>query len=100
LVVYLPWGLGWLFYQGAAINELLDWGGILFTGAIAFLLPLYLAVRVLKQDDTEIGSLNVYGGFVTSRKWELYATVALLVVASTSVVLAIVGQALYDAKES
>jgi hypothetical protein len=33
LVVYLPWGLGWMFYQGKAINELLDWGGILFTGS-------------------------------------------------------------------
>jgi hypothetical protein len=108
LVVYLPWGLGWLFYQGSAISEILSWGGVLFTGAVAFVLPLYLAVRVLKSsninsDNTttsssspSAGSVQVYGNFITSTKWELHATVALLAVATVSVVLAILGQAAHE----
>lgn len=53
-VVYLPWSLSWLFYQGSAVSELLAWGGILFTGALAFLLPLYLAIRVLRQTSEKV----------------------------------------------
>jgi hypothetical protein len=98
LVVYLPWGLGWLFYQGSAISEILSWGGVLFTGAVAFVLPLYLAVRVLKSnsDTTSAGSVQVYGNFITSTKWELHATVALFAVATISVVLAILGQVAHE----
>ena len=60
LVVWIPWGVSWLFYQGHAIAELLDWGGVLLTSAVAFLLPLYLALRVLVTTDAE-GSIQVYG---------------------------------------
>jgi hypothetical protein len=95
LVVYLPWGFGWLFYQGSAISELLSWGGILFTGAIAFLLPLCLAVRVLRQTETP-GSIKVYGNLFSSRKAEVNATIALFVFAAACVTIAIIGQAVYD----
>jgi hypothetical protein len=96
MVVYLPWGLGWVFYQGSAINELLSWGGVLFTGTIAFVLPLFVAVKVLKKSDTPQGSVDVYGRFIPSRKWELHATIILLVLSTASVIFAIAGQALHD----
>jgi hypothetical protein len=40
LVVWIPWLLFWLFYQGETIGELLSWGGAFLTSTIAF----YLAV--------------------------------------------------------
>ena len=66
LVVWLPWSLSWLFYQGDVIGDLLDWGGVLLTSAVAFLLPLCLALRVLRSTDY-VGSVAVYGQFLTSR---------------------------------
>lgn len=96
LVVYLPWGFGWLFYQGSAISELLSWGGILFTGALAFLLPLYLAVRVLVSEHKEKGSLDVYFGWFQSRAAEITATKSLLALAIICFVVAVVGQVHYD----
>jgi len=98
-VVYLPWGLSWLFYQGTAISELLSWGGILFTGALAFLLPLYLAVRVLRIGEEDAlegslvgGSVDVYLGFVKSKAAELKTTIILMAVSFACVLVAIIGQ--------
>jgi hypothetical protein len=120
-VVYLPWSLSWLFYQGSAVSELLDWGGILFTGALAFLLPLYLAIRVLRQsnrDDDDAtttegsssrtvtnttaaveGSIDVYLGFFRSRVSELRATVVVMIASFTCVAVAIMGQLYYDEQQ-
>jgi amino acid permease len=103
LVVYLPWSTAWMFYQGSAIDELLSWGGILFTSAVAFLLPLYLAIRVLQSDDRGeqpgSSSIQVYGDWISSKRMELVATVTLFVIAFAAVVTAIVGQALYDQQQ-
>jgi hypothetical protein len=105
LVVYLPWSTAWMFYQGSAVDELLSWGGILFTSAVAFLLPLYLAIRVLRQgedDDQAVAgesSIQVYGKWITSKRMELYATISLFVIAFAAVLAAIVGQAYYDAEQ-
>jgi hypothetical protein len=94
LVVYLPWSLSWLFYQGSAIAELLTWGGVLFTGALAFLLPLYLAIRVLDSGDETYGpgSVDVYLGLVKSHVTERKVTMCVLVLSFASVVGAIIGQ--------
>ena len=87
-------GVSWLFYQGEAIAELLDWGGVLLTSAVAFLLPLYLALRILITTDAE-GSIDVYGTPV-SRKTQIMLLYVLLFVAATAVALAIVGQIVSD----
>jgi hypothetical protein len=95
LVVYLPWSLSWLFYQGSAISELLTWGGILFTGMLAFLLPLYLAVRVLDSTSGENyvpGSVDVYLGLVKTQVAERRVTITILILALFCVLGAIVGQ--------
>ena len=96
LVVYLPWSVSWMFYQGSAISELLSWGGILFLGALAFLLPLYLAVRVLGKMNDPAGSVDVYLGLFKSRTTERQATIVLTIVSFTCVVIAIIGQLYYD----
>ena len=100
LVVWLPWSTAWLFYQGSAIDELLSWGGILFTSAVAFLLPLYLAIYVLKQSSSSVGSIAVYGQWLRSKETVLYATWVLFGVALASVLMAILGQALYDEEKN
>jgi hypothetical protein len=94
VVVWIPWLTSWLFYQGDAIAELLDWGGVLFTAAVAFILPLYLAVRVLVTTDNE-GSIVVYG-FPVSRSKQVSLLYALLFVAAAAVVAAIAGQIMAD----
>jgi hypothetical protein len=93
LVVYIPWGVSWVFYQGNAIAELLSWGGILFTSAIAFLLPLYLAIRTLVVAPDEGGSIDVYGGYVKSREAQKVALYIILFLAMLAVCLGIVGKA-------
>ena len=105
----MVYGAAWMFYQGSAINELLNWGGILFTSAVAFLLPLYLAIRVVQgeDDDQEGGgrpsissSIQVYGHWISSSKrMERYATITLFGMALAAVVAAIVGQAVYDQEQ-
>lgn len=93
LVVYLPWSLSWLFYQGSSISELLSWGGILFTGALAFILPLYLAIRVLGMNTvTCAGSVDVYLGLFKSQTAERQATIVVFVVSFACVATAIIGQ--------
>lgn len=113
LVVVIPWGTAWIFYQGDAIEKLLDWSGIVLTSTLAFLLPFYLALRVLQQTaplpakntdvmtddpsvspDPGIGSIRVYGncGWLSSRKAQIVSLYVLLAIASTGVFLAIGGQ--------
>jgi hypothetical protein len=95
-VVYLPWALAWLFYQGTLIGVLLEWGGVLFTSAVAFVLPLYLALRALQQETDEEHECNctvpVYGRWITSRRAKMMSLYLLLTLASVGVVGAIAGQ--------
>lgn len=73
LVVWIPWSISWLLYSGNAVAVLLDWGGVLLTSIVAFLLPLYIAKRALHDDDQ--CWLNVW-----------------LVLAGLAITVAIVGQ--------
>lgn len=109
LVVYIPWGLSWMLYQGNAVSNLLDWSGTLFTSAVAFLLPLYLALRALQQqvaagddDCSPRGSVAVYhrccSCLATSRQAQIVSLYVLLFAATAAVLLAIGGQ-LWAAEE-
>jgi amino acid permease len=98
LVVWIPWSISWVFYTGNDIGALLDWGGVLLTSAVAFLLPLYLARLALKAqpvDDFE-GSVVVYGEWWTclrnNREAQMKALTVLVVIAAVSVAAAIGGQ--------
>ena len=90
IVVWIPWFTSWLLYQGDSIGELLDWSGVLLTSAIAFILPLYLALRILVTTDQE-GSVHIYGMPVSRDRqiWYLYGT---LFIAACAVLAAIGGQ--------
>ena len=50
LVVILPWGTSWIFYNSTLTTALLAWGGMLFTSIVAFIAPLLLALRVAQQE--------------------------------------------------
>ena len=95
IVVWIPWGASWIFYQGSAIADLLDWGGVLLTSAVAFLLPLYLALRVLIHHASDAqGSIAVYGEATSrmSRSEQIKWLKVLLGIAIVAVAFAIVGQ--------
>jgi hypothetical protein len=104
LVVWIPWGLAWIFYQGDAIGELLDWSGTLLTSAVAFILPLYLALRALVMDPEERlkGSVTIYrSSFLASRKAQIMSLYVLLFIAAAGVMLAIISEILVaEAKEA
>jgi amino acid permease len=96
LVVWIPWGISWVFYTGNDIGVLLAWGGVLLTSAVAFLLPLYLARRALAAQPAHefSGSVGVYGDlpWLRSREAQMNALSVLLAVAAVSVAAAIGGQ--------
>ena len=78
-------------YNGKFITRLLSWGGILFTSLVAFILPLALALYVVKRS-TAPGSIAVYGRFsLNSTQNQVRALQALLVFAVISITIAIVG---------
>jgi amino acid permease len=107
LVVYLPWCVGWIFYAGNAVGALLQWGGILFTSAVAFVLPLYIAIKALQkvQNSHEMSEFfrttaqdshndfYIYGKQVSSSfKFQLIVLHVLLVIATGGVLTTIVGE--------
>lgn len=81
LIVWIPWGASWIFYQGSSIAVLLSWGGVLLTSAVAFLLPLYLALSVLVTTDAK-GSIDAYGILSMSRPCQILWLKVLVVVAT------------------
>ena len=91
IVVWIPWSLSWIFYQGG-VGDLLSWGGVIFTSAIAFILPLYIALRALVRSET-YGSIQVYGMPVGKTRQILFLRVTLFV-ACAAVTIAIFGQLL------
>jgi amino acid permease len=93
LAVYFPWGVSWMLYQGKAVTELLSWGGVIFTSAVAFLLPLVLALHTVLEFDQE-GSIHVYGtrGWIVSRQAQIVTLIVLLSLAVVSVGTAVAGQ--------
>jgi hypothetical protein len=92
LVVWIPWGIGWAFYAGDAIGTLLSWGGVILLSSVAFILPLSLAYRALKARPEEAGAVEVYGPFLKTFKQQKVALRILLMTASASVVIAILGE--------
>mmetsp|Transcript_4612 Transcript_4612/g.6814 ORF Transcript_4612/g.6814 Transcript_4612/m.6814 type:complete len:518 (+) Transcript_4612:131-1684(+) len=89
--VYMPWCCSWLVYHG--VTHLLAWGGVLFTSAVAFILPLLLSLHTIMEfyDETQ-GSITVYNNlFVETKESETLALYILLALASGAVFLAIVG---------
>lgn len=90
LGVFFPFSISWLFYQGDAVTELLAWGGVLFTSAVAFILPLLLALHTVLEFDVE-GVIQVYGGKFTSWESQRNALIVLLGLAVVSVIVAIIG---------
>jgi len=90
LAVYFPFSISWLFYQGDAITELLAWGGVLFTSAVAFILPLMLALHTVLEFDVQ-GMIDVYRGKFQSWESQRNALIVLLGLAAASVVVAIIG---------
>lgn len=97
LVVYIPWGLAWLFYQGDAVGNLLSWSGTVLTSALAFILPLYVAIRALQQSPTDFyGSIAIYTSqyMKDSKSAQISALRILFWIATVTVILAIAGKIL------
>ena len=94
LAVYFPFGVSWLLNGGTGVRKLLSWGGVLFTSLVAFILPLVLALHVVKEFDYE-GSVAVYCGRLRDKRSELLSLRVLLSVAVFAIVLAILGN-LFD----
>jgi len=91
LVVYIPWGLSWVFYQGSSIASLLSWGGVLFTSAVAFILPLALSLYLLTYKADLVGAIDVYGQVIQTQTGKKRVVIVLLVTAFASVAYAFVG---------
>lgn len=90
MVVWIPWLVSWLLYQGDSIGQLLDWSGVLLTSVVAFILPLYLALRILLTTD-HVGSIHIYGTPI-SRERQVFWLYVTLFVAAAAVAAAIGGQ--------
>ena len=69
----------------------MGWCGIIFTSIIVFLAPILLALhaRIELKDE---GSVKVYGGYLKSRRSQIYALSFLLFVIIILIVLAVVGE--------
>ena len=97
LVVYIPWGLAWLFYQGDAVGDLLSWSGTLLTSALAFILPLYVAIRALQQSPSDyFGSITIYTSryMKENKSAQITALWILFWIATMTVIVAIGGKML------
>lgn len=88
IVVWIPWSLAWLLYQGDAVGGLLDWGGTLLTSALAFILPLYLTWRVLVYNNAT-GSVPLP---FSTRSAQTRVVTILLVLTVAAIVVAVAGQ--------
>jgi len=91
LAVFLPFFTSWIFYQGDLVTNVLSWGGMVFTSLIAFILPLLLSLHSLETEDGG-GSVNAYKPwFIVQKSSQNLALKVLLVVASLSILIAILG---------
>jgi hypothetical protein len=91
LAVYFPFGLSWFLYDGKLLTKVLAWGGITFTSAVAFVLPILVSIYVVRQFPEREGSIDVYKGYLRSPRSQLIALWILLVLAVSSILLAVVG---------
>jgi len=91
LAVFLPFFTSWIFYQGDLVTNVLSWGGMVFTSLIAFILPLLLSLHSLETEDGG-GSVNAYKPWsIVQKSSQNLALKVLLVVASLSILIAILG---------
>ena len=90
LAVYFPFAVSWLLYGGDAVTKLLSWGGVIFTSLVAFILPLVLALHVVKEFDYE-GTISVYFGRFRDKRSELISLRVLLFLTTAAVTAAILG---------
>lgn len=95
LAVYFPFGMSWILYDSTKITKLLSWGGVIFTGLVAFILPLVLAYHVVQEFDVK-GAVPVYGNLNLSKTAELNWLIALLAVTVISIIVAVVGNFIGD----
>lgn len=91
LAVLFPHIVSWFLNDGGAVTKLLSWGGIVFTALVAFILPILLAVHVVKDFADNKGSIAVYSGWFTSQRAELRSLYVLLVLTLLAIALAIMG---------
>jgi amino acid permease len=90
LAVYFPFTISLLVNDAGDVTKLLSWGGVVFTSLVAFILPLLLALHVVKHYE-DPGSITVYFGLLESKSAHLCSLRVLLFLAITSVTIAIVG---------
>jgi hypothetical protein len=91
LVVYIPWLVSWIFYQGETIYEILAWGGVIFTGIVAYILPLVLALYMFNRN--ERGSVKVYGDIITGDRAQKVMLWILVISSFIGVGVSFAGQA-------
>jgi hypothetical protein len=90
LAVFLPFAMSWFLYDGGAVAKLLAWGGVIFTSAIAFILPIAIALHVATKYGYE-GSVVVYFGYIRTVAAEITTLRIMMVMATLSVILAVIG---------
>lgn len=88
--VYLPFTVAMFLYDGESVTSLLNWGGVIFTSLVVFILPLLLAYHVT-IDFSEEGSISVYNGYIRSKDAQIVALRVLLVLAIVSVLFGLAG---------
>jgi hypothetical protein len=93
LAVYFPFAASYLLYGEGAVKKLLSWGGVIFTSLVAFILPLALALYVVKEFDYE-GSISIYCGTLTDKRSQLRALRVLITVAVFAILAALLGNLL------
>ena len=94
LAVYLPWAISWLFYNGARVEQLLSWGGMLFTSICAFLAPTILALKATYKSN-EKGSVPAWFGIELSARGDKIALYLLVIMSTVLVLLSICGQLIF-----
>lgn len=90
LAVYLPFVTSLFMNDGTTVTKLLSWGGTIFTSLVAFILPLLLAIYATEHVE-EVGSIDVYGGWLPDRNSQLISLRVLLGLAVVSVAAALFG---------
>lgn len=94
LAVYLPWAISWLFYNGARVEQLLSWGGMLFTSICAFLAPTILALKATYKSN-EKGSVPAWFGIELSVRGDKIALYLLVIMSTVLVLVSICGQLIF-----
>jgi hypothetical protein len=97
IAVWIPWGVSWMLYQGAAVQQMLAWGGAIFTSFVAFIAPLLLELHA-NYVSSERGAISVFGGIIKTREGEFWALLCLSLATICSVALAILGLAFSGAE--